>query len=74
MQVDSTHYFIRHIYVYQVNNPGNIYIDARADNLPKKIKSFLNGIINACMSNDHNGARKLFLDHLFSCPEIHTIL
>ena len=35
---DSTHYFISHIYVYQVNNSGIINIKARVANIPTTIK------------------------------------
>ena len=42
---DSTHYFVRHIDVYQLNNSGNVDIHVRASNLPTTIKVVVNGII-----------------------------
>ena len=45
MLADGTHYFVRHIDVYQVNNAGNVDIHVRASNLPTPIKVVVNGII-----------------------------
>ena len=69
-----THYFVRHIDVYQVNNAGNINIHARYVNIPTTIKSVINGIIEAGVGNDTNGARNLFLYHCFAVPEVLYIL
>ena len=58
---DSTHYFVRHIDVYQLNNAGNVDIHVRAANIPTTIKVVVNGIITEDVVNDPNGARKLFI-------------
>ena len=71
---DSAHFFVRHIDVYQVNNAGKVYIHARSDNTITTIKAFVNGIIAAGVGNDTDGARKMFLDNRYACPEILAIL
>ena len=71
---DSTHYFIRHIYFYQGNNAGNINIHTRAINIPTTVKAVVNGIVEAGVGNDPDGARKLFSDNCYACPEILAIL
>ena len=63
VMADSTHYFVRHFDVYQLNNSVNIDIHERADNLPTTIEVFVNGIITSGMVNDPDGARELFLDN-----------
>ena len=74
MLADSIHYFVRHIYVYQVNNAKNIDIHVRTANAPTTIKVFVHGIITAGVVNDPNGAIKLCLDNRHACPEIMAIL
>ena len=71
---DSTHYFVRHIDVYQGNNAGSIDINARAANPPTTIKAVVIVIITIGVGNDHDGARKMFLDHSYACPKILAIL
>ena len=56
MLSDSTHYFVRHIDVYQVNNAGIIDINARAANPPTTIKAVVNVIIKTGVVNYTNGA------------------
>ena len=74
LRADSTHYFVRHIDIYQGNNSVNIDIHARATNLSTAIKVVVNGIITAGVVNDPNGARELFLDNRHACPELLSIL
>ena len=62
---DITHYFVRHIDVYQVNNVVNINIHARYANLPTIIKETVNGTIMSVVGNDPDVSRKLFLDHCY---------
>ena len=57
---DSTHYFIRHIDVYLLNNTENIDIYARYAIPPTKIKAVVNGITAEGVGNDPDGAKKLF--------------
>ena len=71
---DSKHYFVRNIDVYQVNNAGNIDINARAANLPTTIEVFVNGITTSGVVNDPNGAREPFLENRHACPELMSIL
>ena len=74
VMADSTHYFVRHIDVYQVNNAVSIDIYARPANLPTTIGVFVNGIITSDVVNDPDGAIELFLDHHHACPELMAIL
>ena len=71
---DITHWFIRHVRVYQVNNAGNIYVYEIYTNLPTTIKAGVNGIIVAGVGNGPNSSRKLFLDHHYACPNLLIIL
>ena len=57
---NSTHYFVRHIDIYQVNNAVNIDIHARSSNVQTTIKAVVNRIIAAGVGNDPDGTRKLF--------------
>ena len=65
---DSTHYFVRNIDVYQVNNAGNINIHARYANLSTAIKSAVNRIITEVLVNDPNVASKLFYIIIMHAP------
>ena len=60
VMADSTHEFVIHIDVYEVNNAVNIDIYARAANPLTTIKAVVNGIIAAGVGNDPDSARKLF--------------
>ena len=53
---------------------GNIDIHARAANPPTTIKAVVIVIITIGVGNDHDGARKMFLDHRYECPRILAIL
>ena len=73
MLADSTLYFVRYIDVYKGKNAGNIDIHERAYNIPTKIKVVVNGIIGSGVGNDHDVARKIFLDHHYACPKLRAI-
>ena len=74
MLANSTHYLVRHIDFYQVNNSVNIDIHAIAANIPTTIKVVVNGIITTGVVNDPNYVKELFLDNCHVCPELLAIL
>ena len=71
---DSKYYFIRHIDVYQGKNASNIDIHPQAQNLPTTMKAVVNACYQTQMANDPNGARTLYADNRYSCPELLAIL
>ena len=67
------YYFVCNIDVYQGKNAGKIDIHRHVNQLPTKIKEFMNDVLGSNISDYYYGTCKLLLDRINDCPELFVI-
>ena len=60
--------------MYLGKNVVNIDIHHHKKQLTTTMKSFINGVLDSNIANDHCGAQKILLDNRYDFPEIFVIL
>ncbi len=70
----SRHNFIIHVNVYQGKNSENAFIPRELWDLPTAQKAVMNSIIATKLGNDPNGYQELYMDKIYSAPELFVML
>jgi len=68
------HYFVIHIDVYQGKNSENAFNPREIWDLPTTQKAIMYSIIATKLGADLNGYQELYMDNIYSAPELFLML